>query len=177
MRFPSLRTTAAPLLLAIATAAAACVDSTEPINRTASFTGQWAGQPWAGDAYATIVMRGAGTDTLYVTGVSPVNAGPMPAEVISLRVPFHGAGSYALDASAVDVRELLGGDVITASYAGSGTPAGTLEITSYGGPGGTIEGRVSFVVRSSGEFASRGTGPIQFEDGHFRAQVRRWPEE
>ena len=162
--------------LLVCTGAGACTLFTDPIDRSVAFSGRWGGEPWAGDAHATLVVEGPGKDTLYLGASSPVGSWGMPAEWISIRVRVHGTGTYALDASSVDFSELIGGDVLTARYAGTGSPAGTLEITSYGGPGGVVEGRVSFAARSASPHAARGTGTVRFEDGRFRAPVHRWPE-
>jgi hypothetical protein len=182
MRFPppaassSSRMRAAVAALLVCAAGGACTLFTDPIDRSATFSGRWGGDPWAGDAGATILVVEGRPDSLFVTGSSPVNAQIAPREMIHIRVPFRGTGTYALDASAVELWELLGGDVLTASYGGVGTPAGTLEITSYGGPGGVVEGTVSFVARSTSPHAARGTGTVRFERGRFRAPVHRWPE-
>lgn len=148
-------------------------NSSEPFPPDATFTGRWAGRPWAGEGSATIVEGGDAGDTLHVFASRPVNAGSMPLESIRIRVLFNGAGSYQLGsggAGSAQLLELTGGDVVSAVYSTTAADAGTLTITSYDAAGGTIEGHVAFVAASSSEYRSYGA-TAAFEDGAFSARI------
>ena|SRR5687767_6421796 len=89
----------------------ACRDGTSA-DPAPTFTGRWAGEPWTGDAAASLI------------------------------------------------------DVESA--------ADTVEIIAYGGPGGAIEGRVSFEAQPAR--AATPYGPsARFENGWFRATINRFP--
>lgn len=150
----------------IAAALTGCQRSTEPVvNPEATFTGRWIGQSWEGEASATLYADGTAGNTLYVFGKRRVDLGQ--DEVVRLRVAFHGVGTYALTADDVSLDQVLGGDVLTASYQGSGPTAGTLEITSYG-PGGAVEGTFTFEARQA---RTTSAPVVRFEDGRFRAPI------
>jgi hypothetical protein len=152
------------LLFIVAIVALSCRSSTEPSVPVGTFTGQWKGQLWEGEAHATL----AG-DQLFLFGAQPVNAGYMPLEVVRISVDFHGVGTYVLDSTSVTFEELIGGDVVGAAYSGVGPGAGVLEVTSYGGLWGTIEGTVRFDARLTRNASSP---TIRFENGHFRATAK-----
>ena len=161
----------------VALSLGACSDSTEPFPAEATFTGHWAGRPWAGQAFTVLVEGGDAGDTLYVGGTRPINARSMPIESIRIRVLFRGAGTYQLGSGGTgraELEEYTGGDVVHAVYATSMPNAGTLVITSSGGPGGPIEGRVSFVGVSDSPYGSYGTTAF-FANGQFRATLDTYP--
>lgn len=144
--------------------AMSCRSSTEPVALpAATFLAQWQGQDWAGKARATLWR-----DTLYVSGVRTVTEGNGSyEEAVQVRVAFHGVGQYVLDSTAVSMLEIVGGDGIFGSYYGIGANAGVLNVTTYDGPGGTVEGTVRFDARRS-----RTSNPIyHFDNGRFRASV------
>jgi hypothetical protein len=106
---------------------------------------------------------------LYLFGVRQVtNSLGAYEEVVRIAVAFHGVGQYALDSSAVELDEVVGGDGITAAYDGTGASAGVLDITAYGGPGSSLEGTVRFDAR---RHRSASSPIIRFEDGRFRVSV------
>jgi hypothetical protein len=144
--------------------AMSCRSSTEPVALpAATFRAQWQGQDWAGKARATLWR-----DTLYVSGVRTVTDGNGSyEEAVQVRVAFHGVGRYVLDSAAVSMLEIVGGDGVFGSYYGVGANAGVLDVTTYGGPGATVEGTVRFDARRS-----RTSNPIyHFDDGRFSASV------
>jgi hypothetical protein len=155
------------LLPVAALFALSCRSSTEP-TPAATFTGQWQGRDWKGDTRALIVAGGAAGDTLYVNSTQRVQTGDgVYEEWLSIKLPFHGAGAYVLDSASVVVRVIIGGDGIAASYYGISANAGVLDITTYGGRGGTIDGTVRFDARGGADKAAI----RRFENGHFRATV------
>jgi hypothetical protein len=165
------------LIALLALSLAACSDSTEPLPAEGTFTGRWSGEPWVGEAYAVLIDGGDAGDTLYLGGSRPVNAESMPLESIRIRVLFRGVGTYQLGSSGTNTAqfdELTGGDVVHATYSATGLNPGTLVITSYEGPGGQIEGGVSFVSVSASPYRSYGA-ISSFEDGRFRATVNTYP--
>jgi hypothetical protein len=149
--------------------ALSCGSSTEPGLQVPTFTGEWQGRHWEGRASAFLVTHGGTADTLYLWGGYPVDTMYVTQELVRARVAFHGVGTYVLDGSAVGFQELIGGDVLGAEYEGTSTGAGILEITSYGGPNGVIEGTLTFDAFRVGSF----TRPlIRFANGRFRASVK-----
>jgi hypothetical protein len=162
------------MLLRLCAVAAACRDATDPAAEVAStFSGEWAGKPWAGRAEALLVRGGAAGDTLYVFGVWPAD-GVMVQQVVRVRVaPFVGAGSYALAAGAAEVTDLVGGDAVSASYVGPGRSAAALEVRAYGGVGAEVAGVARFEAQPARTLAPYGA-VARFE-GTFRATVRTPP--
>lgn len=152
--------------------AAACQDSTVPIEQVATFTGRWAGQPFAGEASAFVASGGADGDTLYVFGAHRRDGQRDIDQTVRVRALVSAPGTYALRADAVQVLDFVGGDGVTSTYSGSGPVAGTLYVTTYGGPGGVVEGTLSFEAQPDRSRAPY--GPLaRFEDGWFRATVQR----
>jgi hypothetical protein len=148
-----------------------CSDGTAP-QRDSRFSGSWAGMPWLGEAEALFLAGTPNTDTLYLFGVRPSNTGQYPEEIIRLRVPFNGPGAYELAGDAVEFTVLVGGDVVSAQYAGQSPTAGTLTVDSYDPAAGVITGTVLFAAVAVTQF--RPYGPAaRFEGGRFRVHVRR----
>lgn len=157
----------APLFLV--TGLAGC-ESPTAAPPEATFTASWAGSPWHGSASATLFPAGS-SDTLYVHGSSPPNAGSMPHQVVTFRIAgFTGPGTYQLEAADVTFRELVGGDVVVATYAGAGSPAGTIVVTRYDGVARVVEGGVHARTVFTYGHALHGTG-AEFSNGVFRAQL------
>jgi len=153
-------------------AVAGCKDTAAPTEQDATFTGRWAGQPWAGEASALIVSGSATGDTLYVFGAHRTLGQRDADQYVRVRALVNAPGTYSLGANAAEVVDLVGGDVMTSIYAGSRPAAGTLDITTYGGPGGVVEGTLSFEAqpdRTSPRYGSQ----ARFEDGWFRATIQR----
>jgi len=147
--------------------AASCHSSTEPnALAPASFKAQWQGRDWQGRASATLWR-----DTLFIFGVREVHevtSAGVYEEAVRIRVPFQGVGHYALDSTAVEIQEIVGGDVVSVSYSGVGSSVGALDVTAYGGPGGNVDGTVHFDVRRA---RSPSSPILPFENGQFRASV------
>jgi hypothetical protein len=163
--------------LVVLTLVAACESTTVPTPGQSELVGRLDGKLWVGDA-STLLSTGApGGDVLYVFASSPRGSGVMGAdESLSARVVFTGPGTYPLAADDVHFFELIGGDVISAEYTGSGSPAGALRITRYDGPGGVIEGELGFSAATRSEHGSYGT-TATFSDGQFRAIVTAHPSQ
>src|SRR5512132_2571834 len=115
---------------------AACTDSVMPIDEFPTFYGTWADRSWSGDAYATLVPGGAAGDTLYVGGLSPSKSGQFAKETISAKFVVHGPGTYLLGPGAGKLEELVGGDVVAATYSTTSTAVGRVTISTYGGVNG-----------------------------------------
>ena len=157
----------APLVLV--TGLTGC-ESPTAAEREATFTGSWAGRPWHGSASATLFPDGS-SDTLYVHGSSPPNAGSMPHQVVTFRIAgFTGPGTYQLEPADVTFRELVGGDVVVASYAGAGSPAGTIMVTRYDRMARVVEGAVHARTVFTYGHALHGTS-AEFSNGAFQAHL------
>lgn len=147
--------------IAALAAVAACESGTEPGPR-GEISGMWAGEPFEGDAWAGIV-----NDSLYLGGSSP--AGAMTGETVTVAVgDFHGPGSYPLGVDAGQVKYIVGGDGIWASYATAQANSGMLVVTSV--DGARIAGYVEFVadVQRGNEPA----GPRARFDGEFQVRLQ-----
>jgi hypothetical protein len=159
-----------PTLLAIGLVAG-CGSSTTPAPERGAFVGRIDGHLWVGDARAFLSTGTPRGDVLYVHGTSPRGADAWGAdETLTASVIFTGPGLYPLDVGDVTFFELVGGDVVSAQYSGSGSPAGFLRVTRYDGPGGVIEGELRFTATTTSEYASYGP-TARFEDGRFHAVV------
>lgn len=146
--------------IAALAAVAACEFGTEPGPR-GEISGMWAGMPFEGDAWAGIV-----NDSLYLSGSSP--AGALTGETVSVAVgDFHGPGAYSLGIDDGQVRYIVGGDGIWASYSTAQASSGMLVVTSV--DGARIAGYMEFVadVQRGHEPA----GPRARFDGEFQVRV------
>jgi hypothetical protein len=117
------------------------------------------------------VSGGAAGDTLYVFGAHGKAGQPYTDQYVRVRALVSAPGTYALSANAAEVVDLLGGDVMTSIYTGSRPGAGTLFIVAYGGPGGIVEGTLSFEAQPDRTSARYGP-QARFEDGWFRATIQ-----
>jgi hypothetical protein len=149
----------------------ACTDSTEPVDEFPSFFGTWAGKEWSGDASAMLVPGGAAGDTLYVGAATPVNAGQSAKETIMAKFVIHGTGTYLLGPGAARLDELVGGDVLAASYSTTATSVGRIEITKYDGVNGLVSGKIQFDAETSSPYGSYGS-KARLENGFFYAVVK-----
>jgi hypothetical protein len=146
----------------------ACESPTVPNPEPGMFAGRWDGHIWIGDASAYLASNGR----LYVYGTRPRGRNAWGAdESLSASVAFSGPGIYGLAADDVYFLELVGGDVVSAEYNGSGEPAGSLRITRFDGPGGIVEGELSFRATTTSQFASYGP-TARLDDGKFSAIVQ-----
>jgi hypothetical protein len=164
----------AATVAALALGLAACSDAAGPSAPEATFTGRWAGRPWAARAHATLILGGTAGDTLYLGGSWP--DGLVPVQSLRIRLaPFRGPGLYALGGDAVEMMDLVGGDAVSSTYVGARPLAGVVEIVRFA-PEGLVEGTVSFRAVPGYGRGQYGTSP-EFEDGRFQAGVRifQWP--
>jgi hypothetical protein len=153
-------------------ALAGCKDTVAPV-KTDLLTARWAGASWVGEASATIVRGGPAGDTLYFFADGPIKGGPSQLfadNEITARVLFAGVGTYRLGPGDARFMQLVGGDVVSATYSTSSDATGSLVIESYGGIGGKIEGTISFDAVSSNQYRSFGDR-ASLEDGRFRGTV------
>lgn len=151
-----------------------CTDSISPIDEFPTFYGSWAGGTWVGDAHALLVPGGASGDTLYIEGSNPVHAGSNPVEIIRARILIHGIGTYLLGPGDASLEEIVGGDVVAAKYVTTSTSVGRVEITSYGGPNGLVEGKISFDAETTSPYGSYGS-KASLRDAFFSAVVKTVP--
>ena len=93
-----------------------------------------------------------------------------PEDGAFANVAFRGTGVYALGPDDVSFTEITGGDVVSAWYQGSGSPAGRLIVSRYDEATGVIEGELSFSARTNSTFASYGHS-ARLDDGKFRTVV------
>src|SRR5438105_4743645 len=87
---------------------AACRDTAAPTEQPATFTGHWAGKPWAGQASALVARGGAAGDTLYVFGTQGRAGQGYTDQYVRVRALVTAPGTYALSANAAEVVDLLG---------------------------------------------------------------------
>jgi hypothetical protein len=154
---------------------AACDSATVPDPDQGEFVGRWGARLWLGDARASLSTGVPGGDVLHVFGIRPRGANGWSAdETLSARVVFSGPGLYTLGPDDVRLLELVGGDVVSAEYKGSGEPAGFLSITRYDQSTRAIEGELRFSAETTSPYASYGS-TARFEDGKFRAVVTIYP--
>ena len=145
-----------------------CNDGTSP-EVDALLTGRVGQRVWRGEATVAVEPQTGGGHVLQLSALSPVGNGTAPFEIITIRVPFAGPGRYDLTGNQVSVTILLGGDVLTGTYAGSESDAGVLVISEFGStPGDIVAGTLTFDAElESGETEY---GPrFSFRDGQFRA--------
>src|SRR5881409_658683 len=147
--------------------AAQCSTASEPTGLAlGELRGSWAGNKWDGDVNAVLVQRPSIPDTLVVSASRP-RGSFAPSEAVVIKIAINGTGTYVLDAGAARLHELVGGDVVVATYAST---VGELTITGYSGPGGFVEGTFTFDATSSDAGRSYGES-ARFENGQFLAQV------
>lgn len=158
----------------IAIALSACTDSVSPVREFPTFYGNWAGKTWVGDAYASLVPGGSNGDTLYIGGTKSAGSGQFANETIIAKVVIHGAGTYLLGPGDAKLEELVGGDVVAASYSTTSTSVGRVTITSYHGVNGLVEGTIEFDAETSSPYGSYGS-KASLEDAVFSAVVRSLP--
>ena len=127
-----------------------------------------------GDASATLVRGGVAGDTLYIGASSPVKSGQTPKEDIIARVVIHGTGTYLLGPGDARLDELVGGDIVAASYTTTAKSVGRVTITSYHGVNGLVEGTIEFDAETSSPYGSYGS-KARLEDAFFSAVVRSVP--
>jgi hypothetical protein len=156
-------------LLVVAVAAAGvvgCTDSITPVDEFPTFYGTWAGERWIGDASAALVG-----DTLFIGARTPTKSSQSPKETFTAKVIIHGAGTYLLGAGDARLDELVGGDVVAASYTTTATSVGRVTITSYHGINGMVEGTIEFDAETSSPYGSYGS-KASMKDAFFSAVVR-----
>ena len=170
-------------VLASAAVLTACQDTVAPPEPN-QLTATWAGKDWVGNAVAGIVEGGSAGDTLYVWAAGPIDARVLclcptvnrPSDnEITVKVPFTGPGTYALGPGAAKFEQVVGGDVISATYRTSTEATGRLVVSAYEGVGYKIEGSLSFDAVSNDQY--RGFGArASLEGGRFRATVQQIPK-
>jgi hypothetical protein len=142
---------------------AAC-DSTGPAVPKATFTGTWAGEAWAGSAFAGFYPTEQ--DTLWVTGSTPPGS-PMSSSYVSFGVPYNGVGTYDVHPANAHYTYLVGGDVRVGSYA---IPEGSVGVL-------VIEERTATHVRGTVDlpmvhvFSEAPVGSEARFQGVFRARL------
>lgn len=148
-----------------------CTESVEPADEFPSFYGTWAGKNWSGEASAVLVPGGAGSDILYVIASSPVNASQSAKESIIAKVVIHGTGTYLLGPGDAKLDELVGGDVVAATYSTTSTSVGRMEITKYDGVNGLVSGKIQFDAETTSPYGSYGS-KARLENAFFYAVVK-----
>jgi len=151
---------------AVAAGVIGCTDSIMPVDEFPTFYGTWAGERWIGDASAALVG-----DTLFIGARTPARSGQSPKETFTARIIIHGTGTYLLGPGAARLDELVGGDVLAASYTTTSTSVGRVTITSYHGINGMVEGTIEFDAETSSPYGSYGS-KASMKDAFFSAVVR-----
>jgi hypothetical protein len=157
-----------------AVSVAACTDSVDPVGEFPSFYGTWAGKTWVGEANAVLIRGGTAGDTLFVGGLTPANGGQYAKETITAKIVIDGTGTYLLGPGAGRFDELVGGDVVAASYITTSNSVGRVTITSYGGVNGLVEGTIQFEAETTSPYGSYGS-KARLENAFFTAVVKTVP--
>lgn len=170
------------VVLASTATLAACYDGVAPPDPN-QLTAKWAGSEWVGSAEVGVVQGGTAGDVLYLWANGPISnrTGCLCPTVyrpsdnaITVKVAFKGPGTYLLGPGEAKFQQVVGGDVISATYQTSTAASGILVISDYQGIGNRIEGALSFEAVSNDQY--RGFGPkAKLEDGHFLATVKAIP--
>lgn len=119
-----------------------------------------------GEAWATFGY--SGSDTLFVSGSRPVGAtqfgsGPFPESLIGVAIAYEGPGTYEIGPGEAHYRYLVGGDVVTATYAST---SGTITVDAVTET--VVTGSIAFDAVSTTEHAP--AGPEASFEGTFMAQ-------
>jgi len=165
-----LRSTVAPL--AVAVAIAACADAiVEPVwpPAQARLVGQLDGEAFIASASARLRSTPGAPDTLDLFA-ERWNPERVAMDVLSIRVAFTGPGTYALGEAQVDLRQIVGGDALVGSYAGSRPAPGVLVISSSGEPGALLTGTVQFWLTPS-QAGMPDSASVAFTDGSFTVEL------
>jgi hypothetical protein len=153
--------------------AAGCSEPTSPDPKP-TFVGVWAGKGWLGDASAYLAEGVGGLQKLTIYAGSPTNPGYTFSEELVMEAVPPGTGTYKLGPESLRLMEIIGGDVIGATYTPTTSSPGTLVITVYNGVGGIIEGDIEFDGVTTSPYASHGLA-ASMKNGHFRAVVKTLP--
>ena len=151
-----------------------CSESERP-TLDMPFTGIWAGSAWEGDASALLVDRETGPDTLYIFGSRPRGQPQNPFETVLLRFALNGPGTYPLQTGQASLTQLIGGDVVNFVYQTTSSATGSVTLNTYNGAGGLVDGTFAFEAQTTSPSADYGP-QARFEEGEFRAVVRRLPQ-
>jgi hypothetical protein len=139
-----------------------CTNSTEPELEVGDIQGRWATVDWVGDVTARYIDYPDVPDTLLIFATRPKGAPLGPSETLEIRVAWTGGESYSLANGVVRLEELVGGDVLSATYKST---SGTLTLISYQ-VGGFIQGSFNFTASSPDANRSYGE-TATFSNGHF----------
>ena len=132
---------------------------------SARLVGQLGDERFIAHASARLRLTPGASDTLDLFA-ERWNADIVAQEWLSVRIPFTGPGTYALGPAQVDLRQLVGGDALVGSYAGSRPSAGVLVITSTGDAGNVLTGTIRFWLTPS-QVGMADTASVEFTGGEF----------
>jgi len=151
-----------------------CTDPVSPSKEFPTFYGSWAGRTWVGEGYASLVSGGSKGDTLYIGGSKSSSSGLFADETIIAKVVIHGPGTYLLGPGDAKLEELIGGDVVAATYSTTDMSVGRLTILSYNGAHSVVEGKIEFDAETTSPYGSYGTR-ASLRDAFFSAVVKTVP--
>ena len=131
----------AALLVALAPLVGGCTsgDLIGPSPGYGTFEGRWDGEPWRGQGHAVLFE-----DTLYLNGHRP-DSRSYYDEYVRVRVPFRGAGTYAVSPAAASLEQIVGGDA--GWFPGA---RGELRVMHYDPAAGRIRGTVQLSAAEQG---------------------------
>jgi hypothetical protein len=130
-----------------------------PARGFGAFEGRWDGSPWVGQGYAVLIG-----DTLHVPGHRP-DPRVHYDEFVQVRVPFTGAGTYAVESLRGELEQVAGGDAGYFVHA-----RGELRVTTFDGGAGRVRGTVRLTAESP-HFGWR------FDDREFDVPLHvRWSD-
>ena len=160
------RISRAAVLVALIALPMGCEDPSGPESE-GTFTAMWADEEWSGDGVASLIGN-----VLHIAGSKKQPGQDYTAEFVSFEITSPAVGTFSLGSGKATYAELVGGDVYGALYRTTPEATGSVTITRYDGPGGLVEGFVSFdaeLVAGSGTYGDRN----RLEDGQFSVPVRQ----
>lgn len=157
-------------LIGLATAVlvlSSCRDTSGPQAVDGTFTAIWAEKEWKAVPAAYLVVN-----KLHIGGSKMNSTGQIPVEFITVEIDNPAVGTFDVGAGRARFAELIGGDVVGAVYQTTQQSGGSLTITRYDGPGGIVEGFMTFeaeLIEGTGTYGPKN----RLKDGHFSARVAR----
>ena len=167
-RFGSRSTLRAAALLAAVFGASCTESAPTEVSPDARLAGRLNGSAYVAAAEAFVVSEPGAPVSIHVYATH-WNVGRGTSDRLTIRVALAGPGVYALDSSQVDLYELLGGDGVVGSHAGSRPVPGEFVVTEFDGPGTRLRGTVRFWLTPSR--ASMPVSEPQLFEGELTVRV------
>lgn len=122
------------------------------------------GRSWTGQAEAS--FQGEARTTLVILGVLP-GGQALPEEVVGVRIPFKGPGTYPVEAEAGFYYTVIGGDVVDRQYDSFGSESDHVVISRYDSTASVVEGSFRLQVKN----IKAADDQVNFRVSGFRARI------